>query len=423
MKIQSTLPPTAAPIPLGGLAAGLIALLGGNSHNKRLKAELREEFDVQHVFLLSSGKAALTLILLGLRRLSAKRKVVIPAYTCFSVPSAVVKAGLEVVPCDVNPHTLDFDEGQLEQALDDQTLCVLPTHLFGLPADVDAVRMLSKSRGITVVEDAAQAMGGVSRGRRLGTVGDVGFFSLGRGKNISCGGGGVVVTNSTHIGAALQIEYDKLPSESRWSAAKNLAELVATGMLIHPRLYWLPSGLPFLGLGETRFYADFPIERMAGARAATLIGWQQRLRTANALRRQQAHEFTSDLNSTVPDVKSYAAVDASYVRLPILVRDRSVKEALGDRAAALGLGISGCYPTTIQQIPELRGRLPAREYRGAAEIVERLVTLPTHQFVRTEDRRRICQIIGEVSASPSRSVSESAGPTRPSTAVRAASRT
>lgn len=108
--------------------------------------------------------------------------MIVPAYTCFSVPSAIVRAGLDVVLCDVEPETLDFNFTELEGLINEDVLCVAPTHLFGRPADVDRVKRLCEGKGIVVVEDAAQAMGGQSGGRLLGTLGDVGFFSLGRGR-------------------------------------------------------------------------------------------------------------------------------------------------------------------------------------------------------------------------------------------------
>jgi dTDP-4-amino-4,6-dideoxygalactose transaminase len=121
---------------------------------------------------------------------------VIPAYTCFSVPAAVLKAGLRPVLCDINPSTFDFDHALLERTLNGNTLCVVAHHLFGIPSNIERVRALSRARGIFVVEDAAQAMGVESHGRSLGTLGDVGLFSLGRGKAITCGSGGIIVTNS-----------------------------------------------------------------------------------------------------------------------------------------------------------------------------------------------------------------------------------
>jgi dTDP-4-amino-4,6-dideoxygalactose transaminase len=227
----------------------------------------------------------------------------------------------------------------------------------------------------------------------------VGFFSLARGKSISCGGGGIIVTDSSDIAPVLEEEFRSLPMESSWSAMRNLAELAATGLLIHPRLYWLPSGLPFLGLGETRFYPDFPIRRMAEARAATLTGWRRRLAAAIAIRRERARQFLLDLDEAVHGVRAITAPEASYLRLPVLVRDRQAKRILCARGAESGLGISACYPTTVHLIPELQGLLPKRQYPGASEIVDRLVTLPTHVFVQPKDRRKIRELLEQVCGS------------------------
>ena len=76
----------------------------------------------------------------------------------------------------------------------DETLCVLAIHLFGIPANLDRIKKLCRKKDIFIVEDAAQAMGGEYKGGMLGTIGDVGFYSLGRGKNITCGSGGIIVT-------------------------------------------------------------------------------------------------------------------------------------------------------------------------------------------------------------------------------------
>ena len=142
-----TLPPTAAPISLTDLMHGFYGIANKKLAEK-LERELKEYFGVPHAFLVSSGKAALFLILSGLKRLTRKRKVILPAYTCFSVPSAIRMAGLEIVLCDIRPETLDFDFSQLRDLLDDDTMCVISTHLFGIPADVSKVRGLCGNRKI-----------------------------------------------------------------------------------------------------------------------------------------------------------------------------------------------------------------------------------------------------------------------------------
>ena len=110
-------PPAAAPLAPSDLWNGVVGLLRPARALAALEQSLRDELGVEHVFLVSSGRAGLTLILRALRRLSDRRRVVVPGYTCFSVAAAVVKADLDVVPCDLELETLDFDYAQLERAI------------------------------------------------------------------------------------------------------------------------------------------------------------------------------------------------------------------------------------------------------------------------------------------------------------------
>jgi perosamine synthetase len=152
MKIRRTIPPAAAMIGFRDLLCGMAGFLFGGKYLRDLEAGLKRYFGVRHIFLVSSGKAALTIILKALQSLSPKkREVLIPAYTCYSVPSAIVKAGLKVSLCDMNSATLDFDHALLADAINDTTLCIVPTHLFGIPADVERVKGMCRNRGIFVV--------------------------------------------------------------------------------------------------------------------------------------------------------------------------------------------------------------------------------------------------------------------------------
>src|SRR6185295_11594525 len=136
MKIGRRVPPAAAPIAWKDLWHGAIGIVRPEPSILRFEEQVRAHFGVRHVFLVSSGTAALTLTLIGLESLSSSRKteVVIPAYTCFSVPAAILKAGLRPVLCDINPATFDFDHALLERTLNANTLCVVAHHLFGIPS-------------------------------------------------------------------------------------------------------------------------------------------------------------------------------------------------------------------------------------------------------------------------------------------------
>lgn len=394
MILQRTLPPTAAPISSWRLFCALSGIWGGRRHQNRLIHEVKAIFSVDDVFFVSSGKAALTVILKSLAATSVRRKIIIPAYTCFSVPSSIVKAGLEVVLCDVEPETLDFNFAELEGLLDEGVLCVVPTHLFGRPADVDRVKRLCEGKGIVVVEDAAQAMGGRSGGRLLGTLGDVAFFSLGRGKNITCGTGGIILARSLSIAERIKAVYATLPEAPRGDVVQNWFEMIIMRFFIHPLLYWLPAGLRFLRLGETKFYTEFPIYRMDEVRAHQLQGWERRLALANQERVARARWLIDGLDLHHRGIRPITGKEAIYLRLPVMLRDRQTKEAVCRQSREEGAGVSPNYPATIQEIPELAGRLASRKYAGAQEVVDRLVTLPTHQFVKERDRLKIDRVLG-----------------------------
>lgn len=410
MKLQRTLAPTAAPISFWNLLGAVGGILGGVKHRNKLVQELKAKFGSREVFLVSSGKAALAVILKALASTSPRRRVIIPAYTCFSVPSAIVKAGLEVVLCDVEPETLDFKFAELEALLNDQVLCVVPTHLFGRPANVDRVKQLCEGKGIVVVEDAAQAMGGRSEGGFLGTAGDVGFFSLGRGKNLTCGTGGIILAKTPALAEPIRTEYATLREARRGEAIQNWIEMVFMRLLIHPMMYWLPTGLPFLRLGETRFYTDFSTYRMDEVRARLLRGWEERLDRVNRERSSRARWLLDTLDLPLKGVQPITGREAIYLRLPLLLQDRETKAIVCKKSQEEGAGLSQNYPATIQDVPELAGRLARRVVPGAQEIVDRLVTVPTHQFVTEQDRLKIARVLGVTPGQSAPTISNDSSP-------------
>ncbi len=397
MKVQRTLPPSAAPINWRDLVHGLLSLLRPQTTMRRLEAEFREYFGVKHVWFVSSGKSALSLILQALHSLSGRQKVVTPGYTCFSVPSAVVRARLSVTLCDVDPKSFDLDYDQLTQMADSTVLCVLATHLLGIGVDVPRIVEICRQRGIFVVEDVAQAFGGDRDGRPFGTMGDVAFLSFGRGKNISCGSGGAILSNDDRIGEAITREYARLPEESVLGMLKNWLEVAATQLLITPSCYWLPAGLPFLKLGETKFGTDFLMARMDSVRAGLLRGWKERLVHASASRVTHAEQVLRLLaSSPVQPIKSSGRSQSVYLRLPLLMRSKEEKEALCRASVEQGLGVSSMYPSSVQYIAELRTALESQAVPQATMIAERLVTLPTHELLSGADLARICSAVQNV---------------------------
>ena len=368
---------------------------------------------MRHCFFASSGKAALTFILHALRRISPDRdEVLIPAFTCFSVPSAIVRAGLKVRLGDVDPETLDFDFRQLQNSLKpkEKLLAVVSPHLFGLPANIAKLRDLLDDQGITVIEDAAQAMGGEINGKPVGTLGDVGFFSLGRGKAFSTVEGGVIVTNSNRLADALNPVIQELIGQSRARPLKLAAYALALSALTKPSLFWLPKSVPGLKLGETIYDPRFPIKPYSSFQAGLARNWKKRLMSFQSERKKNVRYWVKVLDS-FPWLKPVCGENdlikkpLPLLRLPVWVQNIRLRDALLNVSESCGLGIMPSYPAPVDEIKELGFTNKDQFYPGARQSAACLLTFPVHGFVSSIDRRRIAA--GMASISATNSLSES----------------
>jgi perosamine synthetase len=385
MRIGRTLPPAAAPLSCRELQAGLRGMTGGDPL-RRFTGELQDAFGVPHVFLVSSGKTALAVILQALRRLHPQRdEMIVPAFICYAVPSAAARAGVRPVPCDLDGRTLDFDYRRLAGLLRaPRLLAVLPTHLFGIPADVHRVKEMVGDPRVTIIEDAAQAMGGRWRGEKLGTLGDVGFFSLGRGKALSTVEGGIILTRRDDLAAAIEEEVNRLPAYRGREIAALLLYAQALTVLQRPELFWFPRLLPFLSLGDTVFDAGFPMRRMSRFQAGLAANWQGRLRGFRRARRQNAEQWRQALaggTHPLPDL----------LRFPLLV-DARQRTHLLRRSAREGLGLATVFPEPVTALLPGDGA-PAEV---AADLAARLLTLPIHPLLAEQDRGKLGDFLREL---------------------------
>jgi perosamine synthetase len=398
MKVGRTLPPAATPIAFSSIVSGICGIFAGERALDRFRRELKEHFGVRHCFLVSSGKAALTLILRGLKELSPDRdEAVIPAFTCYSVPSSVVRAGLRIRLCDLHPDSLDLDFAQLSAMLSDappKLLAVVPTHLFGLPADVARLQGLVRHSGVAIVEDAAQAMGEATEDVKLGTLGDVAFFSLGRGKAFSVVEGGVILTNRDDLAESLNRFIGPLPRYGLLPVLKLLFKSVALMVFSHPRLFWIPRQLPFLRLGETIFDPHFPILRMSSFQAGLARNWRKRLESLRQVRRKQVNRWIAFFEaSKLQGPWLLGRRSLGLLRFPLRVSDPKKRQLLLHQSAQMGLGIMPAYPTAVSAIPELKGRIGGGAFPVAEGCARELITLPTHGYLTEDDVTEVGRLV------------------------------
>jgi 8-amino-3,8-dideoxy-alpha-D-manno-octulosonate transaminase len=165
----------------------------GPSAVATFEAELVNIVGCRHAIAVSSGTTALAAALAALG-VGPGDEVIVPAYTWISTPAAVLSVGAVPVIAEVD-ESLTIDPADAEAQITEATKVILPVHMRGAPANMRAILDVAKRNGVKVLEDAAQAVGGSYGGRRLGTLGDIGIFSLQFNKIITCGEGGVVLTD------------------------------------------------------------------------------------------------------------------------------------------------------------------------------------------------------------------------------------
>lgn len=152
-----------------------------------------------HAMGVNNGTSALHLALLAANVGPGDEVITVP-FTFVATVAAIHYTGAKTVFVDIDPGTFTMDAEALEAAITPRTKAVIPVHLYGHPADMDPILQVAKRHGLVVIEDAAQAHGAEYKGRRVGSIGDVGCFSFYPGKNLGAyGEGGMVVTGNPEV--------------------------------------------------------------------------------------------------------------------------------------------------------------------------------------------------------------------------------
>ncbi len=394
-----TLPPTAAPIQFRDVLSGVFSTLVDRGAESKLRGQIQEYFKVKHVFLVSSGKAALYLSLRAMQQSSGRKEVVIPAYSSFSLASAVARTGLPVKLCDIDPEALDFDLAKLKSMITEKTLAVIPVHNYGLVCNMKEIQRIAIEKGAYVLEDAAQAAGAQFESRRAGTIGDIGILSMGQGKNICALGGGVILTGQERLASLIDEFLDLYPREHSFPDYSGILTEVALTLFLHPERYAVPAHLPFLNLGANVFDPDFRIFRLpsvnaeVGRRAFLSLDRYNEIHIRNA--RLLNHNLCQNESLRIP--KPFAAGQPVYLRFPIVFPEIKVRRRVFWILNRRRLGASRSYLAPLNEIPGFRRYLSADDdCPGAKFVADRIVTLPTHPYVNEYDIQKIVSRIGRM---------------------------
>lgn len=183
----------------------------GASKVEELEESYSRFMGIRYAQAVTSGTAALLCGLAGLG-IGPGDEVIVPAYTWIASASSVVAMGAVPIMAEVD-DSLNLDPTDIENKITPYTKAILPVHMRGAPCDMDAVMALARKHNLQVLEDVAQANGGSFRGKRLGTFGDVGAFSLQFNKIITSGEGGIVITNQETVWKRMVMFHDVVGGE------------------------------------------------------------------------------------------------------------------------------------------------------------------------------------------------------------------
>ncbi len=211
-----------------------------------LRVKLKEMTGAKQIVFAPSCRAAIALIL----SLLPQREVVLPAYTCPVVKNAALIAGKNVIYVDISKKSLNATSEEFaEKAKPGRIL--IPTHIFGLPTDIEAICNLAKTNDCIIIEDAAAAFGARLKGRLLGTFGDFGVFSFEKSKRLPAFRGAAIIVNNEKLIKAEMIEKIKLVDTELKLPIREIFQTIIYNITMIPWIYGRET-LPLILRGYCR---------------------------------------------------------------------------------------------------------------------------------------------------------------------------
>ena len=379
--------PVYSPVTPQSLVAGFAAACGLRVDDRESIIEsLRHRYDALDALLTDSGTSALILALRAV--VPEGGTVAFPGYGCVDLTAAALGAKLRVRLYDLDPSSLSPDMDSVQRAIERGVDAIVIAHLYGYPADVEAVQELAAGYGIPVIEDAAQGSGGLLRGKKLGSLGDVGVLSFGRGKGLTAGSGGAVLARTPLFADWAQRTRERLGLGSR--GGHEIVALAGQLLLSHPLLYRLPASVPSLKLGQMVYKPPRVPRAMSRTAAAILPGALQQDDEETASRRARANDIISRMNGTshLRPIRPILGGQSGFLRLGFL-------DSRGDISAHAALGAVRGYPITLDEHEEMRLLLAPGEKagNGSSLLRDRLFTVPTHSRIDSADASRLARWI------------------------------
>ena len=333
----------------------------GGEFVERFEAEWAGYCGAKHCVGVANGTDALELCLTALG-IGRGDEVIVPANTFIATAEAVVNVGATPVFVDIDPSTFLITASRVEAAITPRTAAVIAVHLYGLPADMDAIRQVASAAGIAVLEDAAQAHGARWGGRPVGSLSDAGCFSFYPSKNLGAlGDGGAVVTQDRALAERVRC----LGNHGRAPTARDRHEVRGRN------------------------------SRLDGVQAAILSSKLKRLDGWVENRRRVARAYQAALGGLPVAFQEEPPGALHSYHLAVLRTPH--RERLRQHLADVGIATGVHYPVPCHRQPALASQAKS-VLQVADQTAEEVLSLPMYPHLSDEDVGRIVQAIGQVLA-------------------------
>lgn len=324
------------------------------------EAEVADYCGVGYGVAANSGTSSLLLALMA-RGIGAGDEVIVPTNTFVSVPECVLFVGARAVLTDVEPDG-NLSRAIVERHLTPRTRAVIPVHTFGHPVDMDPIMELARQRDLFVIEDAAHALGARYKGRRVGSIGHVGFFSF-AGKSITvCGQAGMAVTDDSQLAAGMatrRVHGWNQPLGNVWHVAERLGLNLRTSELLS-------------AIGRVN------LRRLDGWTAA---------RSANAAR------YTARLSAAgVPVTLPVTRPDQDPGWLHYVIRAPR-RDALRVFLRERGIDTQIHYPVPLHRQPAFQALAEPSAFPVADAMAADMLTLPSHPWMSAADVEAVADAV------------------------------
>jgi dTDP-4-amino-4,6-dideoxygalactose transaminase len=289
-------------------------------------------------------------------------EVISPAFTFIATAEAAALLGAAPVFADIDPQTFNIDPAQVEALITSRTKAIVPVHLFGQPADMDPIMNLAERHGLTVIEDAAQAVGARYRGRKVGFLGHMGTLSFFPSKNLGAfGDGGAVLTDDADL-------YEQVKMMANHGARKKYYNEVVG---VNSRLDALQAAILGVKLRHLDAYAE--------ARRATADRYDVLFADADAI--------------TTP----YRDPDSYHVfhQYTIRVAPEVGRDALRAHLKAEGIPHAIYYPTALHRLPVFADMPGARhgDMTATEQACDEVLSLPMHTELTAAQQERVAEVV------------------------------